>query len=88
MYALLIREFARLKSPQCMQCRVPLPFWGPAPGNQAVFWYMQTPRACPHGCAQVLAVLWAKFTTEYNIAPPEKEIVRWEHGMRTSMSQG
>lgn len=48
MFALLIREFARLKSPDCTQCRVPLPFWGPAPGNSA-YWYMPSPRVCIHG---------------------------------------
>jgi hypothetical protein len=88
MYALLIREFARLKPPECTRCRVPLPFWGPAPGNQAVYWYMPTPRACPYGCGQLLAELWARLTTEYKIAPPEKEQVRWERGARTEMSQG
>ena len=87
MYALLIREFTRLKAPQCALCRVPLPFWGPAPGNQAVYWYMQAPRACAHGCGQLLSELWARLTTEYRIAPPEKEQVSWRHGVRAAVSQ-
>ena len=87
MYALLIREFARLKPPQCTRCRVPLPFWGPAPGQGQVYWYMQTPQACPYGCGQLLAELWARLTTEYTIAPPEKEEVSWKHGVRSAVSQ-
>jgi hypothetical protein len=88
MYALLIREFARLKSPECTHCRVPLPFWGPAPGNQAGYWYMETPRACPYECGQLLAALWARLTTEYQIAPPEAEQVYRKHGARAAVSQG
>jgi hypothetical protein len=88
MYSLLIREFARVKPAECTRCRVPLPFWGPAPGKEAVYWYMQAPAACPHGCGQLLAKLWAKLTTEYKIAPPEKESVQWEHGIRVTVAQG
>jgi len=89
MYALLIREFDRLKSPACTRaCRVPLPFWGPAPGNHDVYWYMQTPVPCPDGCSQLLAGLWAKLTTEYKIAAPEQEKAVWKHGIRTPLSQG
>lgn len=89
MYSLLIREFARLKAPDgTCNCRVPLPFWGPAPGTDAGYWYMETPRACPHGCARVLAVLWAKLTSEYKVAPPEKEQVLWKHGVRVPVAPG
>lgn len=88
MYALLIREFARLKTSQCTLCRIPLPFWGPAPGSQAGYWYMQAPKACPHGCGQVMSELWARLTTEYRIAPPEKERVHWRHGVRAATPQG
>jgi hypothetical protein len=90
MYALLIKEFDRLKSPGCTRaCRVPLPFWGPAPGNQDdVYWYMQTPAPCPQGCSHLLAQLWAKLTTESKIEAPEQEKAVWKHGMRTPVSQG
>ena len=88
MYSLLIREFARLKSPDCVSpCRVPLPFWGPAPGSDG-YWYMETPPSCPHGCNRVLAVLWAKLTTEYKLAPPDKEQAKWKQGVRMPMAPG
>lgn len=74
MYALLINEFAKLRPSECTRCRASLPYCGSAPGNQ-LYWFMQAPPACPHGCHQVLAELWARLTTEYKIAPPEKE--RW-----------
>jgi hypothetical protein len=84
MYALLIREFARVKPPECTRsCRVPLPFWGPAPGGQGVYWYMTPPPACPYGCGKLIASLWANLTTEYRIAPPEQEKVVWRHGVRS-----
>jgi hypothetical protein len=89
MYALLIREFARLRPADCKAaCRVPLPFWGPAPNNQEVYWYMETPKPCASGCSQLLAELWAKVTTEFRIAAPEQETVLWKHGMRTTASKG
>ena len=89
MYALLIREFARLKPGGCtLGCRVPLPFWGPAPGSQAVYWYMATPQPCPYGCSQLLTELWARLTTEYRVSAPEKEKVLWKHGIRTTLPQG
>lgn len=87
MFALLIREFARLKSPDCTQCRVPLPFWGPAPGNSA-YWYMPSPHVCSYGCGQMLTELWARLTAEYKIAAPEQEKAYWKHGVRTRMPQG
>jgi hypothetical protein len=86
MFALLIREFARLKSPDCTQCHVPLPFWGPAPGNSA-YWYMPSPRVCAYGCGQMLTELWARLTTEYRIAAPEQDQPQWKHGMRNTSPQ-
>jgi hypothetical protein len=83
MYALLIREFDRLRPSACTRsCRVPLPFWGPAPGVEGVYWFMKTPQSCPHGCHQLVAELWANLTTEYRIAPPQKEKAVWRHGIR------
>lgn len=87
MFALLIREFARLKPKDCTQCRVPLPFWGPAPGNSA-YWYMPSPPVCSRGCGQILTEVWARLTTEYKIAPPEKAQHHWKHGVRTTIPQG
>jgi hypothetical protein len=89
MYALLIGEFDRIKPAGCTRsCRVPLPFWGPAPGSQSVYWFMAPPPACPSGCGKLITELWARLTTEYRIAPPEKETVLWKHGSRVPISQG
>jgi hypothetical protein len=89
MYALLIREFDRVRPAECSRsCRVPLPFWGPAPGGQSVYWYMTPPPPCPYGCSRLIAELWAKLTTEYKVAPPEKEQILWKNGMRSPVSQG
>ena len=89
MYALLINEFERLRHPGCTRsCRVPLPFWGPAPGGQSVYWYMPPPPSCPSGCGRLIAGLWADLTTEYMIAAPEKETAIWKHGIRVPVPQG
>jgi len=83
-FALLIEEFARLKSPQCTQCRVPLPFWGPAPNDARGYWYMPTPQACSHGCSKAMLELWARFNDEYQVSPPEKKHVEWLRGVRVA----
>jgi hypothetical protein len=86
MYALLIREFALVKDPECMACRVPLPYWGPAPGHLTGYWYMEAPKACAYGCRQSLAMLWARLTTEFKISPPEQVV--WKQVPRATMSPG
>jgi hypothetical protein len=86
MYALLIREFALVKDPECKTCRVPLPYWGPAPGHLTGYWFMETPQACAYGCRQSLAVLWARLTTEYKISPPEQVV--WKKVLRNAMTPG
>lgn len=74
MYAQLVREFEKARTSECSTCRVPKPFWGPAPGpGSSGYWYLQTPNKCPAGCREVLARVWAQITTEYDIAPPSRE---------------
>ncbi len=73
MKALLIEEFAKLRSPECKTCEVPLPYWGPGPGPGNGYWYMETAVQCPYGCRQRIAELWARLTTEYEISAPPPE---------------
>lgn len=72
MKAMLIAEFERLRPKGCKTCSFPAQHWGPAPGPGPGYWYMDKPVDCPHGCRQVIAELWAKATTDYNIAPPPR----------------
>ncbi len=70
LYALLIHEFARVRPAECKRCCVPLPFWGPAPGNK-IHWYMPARPICPHGCHQLLSEMWARHSIEFSIQRPE-----------------
>jgi hypothetical protein len=77
MYALLIREFARLRPAECKRCSIPLPFWGPAAGvSNSVYWYMPSSPPCVHQCHHIIAELWATVTTEYEIAAPGTRMPR------------
>ena len=87
-FALLVQEFARLKSPECKQCSAPVPFWGPAPNDTRGYWYLPTPQACGHGCGKVILELWARFNDEYRISPPGKEHVEWLRGVRVMEPHG
>ena len=86
--ALLNKEFARLKSPECTQCHAPVPFWGPAPNDTRGYWYLPTPQACSHGCSKVMLELWARVNDEYRILPPGKEHVEWLRGVRVMEPHG
>ncbi len=67
LYDHLVREFAKVRSDKCRTCTVPKPFWGPSAGNGTGYWYMEPGTQCPHGCRQLIAQIWAKATTDYDI---------------------
>ena len=67
-HAEMLIEFAERQPAGCRRCRVPMPFWGIAPGNSG-YWYQPAPPPCEQGCHTVLIELWARLTTEYTIAP-------------------
>jgi hypothetical protein len=73
--AYLESEFLKMRSPECEKCVVPKPFWGPSAGLGPGYWYMKTAPECPHNCRQVIAGLWARVTTEYDIGSPQKDVV-------------
>ncbi len=73
--ALLANEFAKARPAGCGSCAIPKPFWGPSAGLGSGYWYMATPADCPHGCRKVIAEIWARVTTDYEIAPPQKDVV-------------
>ena len=68
-HALLEGELKRARHPTCDKCRAPVPYWGPGIDGE-VTWFLPTPQACPHGCRQLLAVLWARLSREYHIQAP------------------
>ena len=67
LYAILEREFQRVRPRQCRVCTVPLPFWRRPPDDVSANWFIGTPQACEHGCHLVVAELLAELWTRYDI---------------------
>ena len=68
LYAILDREFKKLRPPECQKCRVPLPYWRQPPDDVSANWHIGTPSDCSHGCHVVIAELLTKLWTRYDIA--------------------
>jgi hypothetical protein len=72
MRAQLEAEFLKLRPAACKTCVPPKTFWGPAAGpGSGGYWYMEQANACPHGCRQIMAQVWAKITSDNNVGPPD-----------------
>jgi hypothetical protein len=67
LYAILDREFRRLRPATCHACSVPLPFWQPRPDEVSANWFIGTPRQCPQGCHLLIVELLANLWTRYDI---------------------
>ena len=69
LYAILDREFKKLRPEACARCRVPLPYFRKSPDDVSANWAIGTPSECPHGCHVVIAELLAKLWTRYDMVP-------------------
>jgi hypothetical protein len=69
LYAILDREFRRTRSPDCVRCYTPLPFYRDPPDDVSANWDIGTPDECPHHCRRVIAEVVARLWTEYELAP-------------------
>lgn len=69
LYAILDREFRKLRPEACRRCRVPLPFWRDPPDDVSANWNIGTPTECAQGCHVVIAELLARLWTQYDIEP-------------------
>ena len=74
LHALLVAEFTRARNPKCTSCVAPAPFWGTGMGDK-VTWYMPTAGECAYGCRPLLANMWCRLISEYEIAAPAKDHV-------------
>jgi hypothetical protein len=65
LYAILDREFKKLRPAACTSCTVPLPYWRGPPDDVSANWFIGTPTPCRHGChlliAELLATLWTRY---------------------------
>ena len=67
LYAILDREFKKLRPAGCTRCHVPLPYWRRPPDDVSANWHIGQPTECPHGCHVVVAELLARLWTRYDI---------------------
>jgi hypothetical protein len=67
LYAILDREFKRLRPKACTTCAVPLPYWQRPPDDVSANWFIGQPKECEHGCHLVVAEVLAKLWTQYDI---------------------
>jgi hypothetical protein len=67
LYAILDREFKRLRSPACKTCAVPLPYWRKPPDDVSANWFIGTPTTCEHGCHCLIMELLAELWTHYDV---------------------
>ena len=67
LYAILDREFKKLRPIACTNCRVPLPYWRKPPDDVSANWHIGQPENCEYGCHLVIAELLAKLWTRYDI---------------------
>jgi hypothetical protein len=69
LYALLDREFRKVRPVDCGKCRIPLPFFREPADEFTANWHIGTPTECPHRChlyiAEVLARLWTQYDLEH-----------------------
>jgi hypothetical protein len=73
LYAILDREFKKLRPMRCTTCHMPLPYWRQPPDDVSANWHIGTPTECPQGCHVVIAELLTKLWTRYDI---EKGLVQ------------
>jgi hypothetical protein len=67
LYAILDREFKKLRPIACTRCPVPLPYWRTPPDDVSANWHIGQPAECPHGCHMVIAELLTRLWTRYDI---------------------
>jgi len=73
LYALLDREFGRVRGPACANCRMPLPFYRAPADEFTANWHIGTPKRCDRGCHLKIAEILARMWTRYDLkVPPER----------------
>jgi hypothetical protein len=67
LYALLDREFRRVRDPSCANCRMPLPFYRAPADEFTANWHIGTPKRCERGCHLKIAEIEARMWTRYDL---------------------
>jgi hypothetical protein len=70
LYTLLAAEFKKRKSPDCLACRMPLPFLISRPDGVSANWRVGNPPSCKHGCDTLIAEVAAAAWPLYDLHDP------------------
>ena len=67
LYAILDREFHKVRPPGCERCNTPLPFYRDRPDDVSANWDIGTPDACAQNCRHILSELVTRLWAEYEL---------------------
>ena len=70
LYTLLNRELTSLRSGECGNCRMPLPYPVERPDEVSANWRIGTPPPCAHGCDVVISEIVARYWPLYDLHDP------------------
>ena len=76
LYMALNDELKRLRPPECLSCRMPLPFSIERPDNVSANWRIGTPPPCAHGCDTIISEIAARLWPEYDLRDPVSVAVK------------
>ncbi len=65
LFAILDREFHRLRPAECFKCLTPPPLRRPFSDSSSSNWYIATAPDCPHTCHILLTAIAERLQAEY-----------------------
>ena len=69
LYAILDREYKKLRPNGCKNCSLPLPYYRKPPDDVSANWNVGTPKECPGKCHVVIAELVTRLWSRYDMEP-------------------
>jgi hypothetical protein len=72
LYALLDREFRKVRNPACANCLMPLPFYREPVDAFTANWHIGTPARCARRCHLAMAEIVARLWTRYDLKVPRE----------------
>lgn len=66
-FTILKEAFEAKRPPECVQCRIPLPYAIARPDEVSANWRIGTPGECPHKCHALIAELAMDLASRYDM---------------------
>jgi hypothetical protein len=67
LFAIVDREFQKVRPPQCRRCVTPLPFRKSKPDEVSANWSIVEPEECPDNCRVLFAEVVTRLTSEFEL---------------------